>query len=317
MSHALGGSFASPGSLGSRTRSTVPFGGLGRSNMGNLAGHNGGAAASASHAFTGHPQHGGFGEHGRYGRGEFGNRGFFGYGGYGGFYPFGYGSYGDLYPGYLDTYYGPDDSYDYTPYYSSGVADSYGTEMPYGEGVISADEDGYTSPLVTDGATAGQSYYAEGLAAFQRRDYPAASRLAAHALIDLPRDEKVHELMSLALFAVGDYRGAAREAHAALILGPAADWPTLYSYYHDLPTYEKQWDALKKYRADHPSSMEATFLAAYHDLMLGHPTEAKGLLAELVAKVPQDKVATDLLKQIEGGPATSGTHTATVPHHSS
>ena len=39
--------------------------------------------------------------------------------------------------------------------------------------------------------------------------------------------------MSLSLFAVADYRGAASEAHAAIALGPIADWATVFGYYGD------------------------------------------------------------------------------------
>ena len=64
----------------------------------------------------------------------------------------------------------------------------------------------------------------------------------------------------MAMFALGDYRGAAREAHAALILG--------------------------------------------------HNPEAKKLLDEIVAKVPQDKVAAELVKQIEEASRSTAPQTA-------
>ena len=47
--------------------------------------------------------------------------------------------------------------------------------------------------------------------------------------MDAPRNAKVHELISLALFALGNYRPAASEAHAAMALGPIADWNDLYA----------------------------------------------------------------------------------------
>ena len=75
----------------------------------------------------------------------------------------------------------------------------------------------------------------EAREAFQKGDYRNAARLAAHAAIDDPQDPKVHELASLALFAGGQYRGAAMEAYAALAIAPPADWATLYAYYNDLP----------------------------------------------------------------------------------
>ena len=258
-------------------------------------------------------------------RGRFRDRGFFGSGnGYGDFfsfadYPF---FYPDLYPSYLDGYYGAAGDYGYAPYYDytsyDDTVDAYAPGISYDQGPVSAGAVVYPSTVVTGGTSdteTGDTYYFQALDAFQRGDYQTATRLDAHAMIDMPRDVRVHELQSLALFALGDYRGAAREAHAALILGPVIDWPTLYSFYNSLPTYTKQWDALKKYLADNPSSMDARFLAAYHNLMLGYASQAKTLLATVVAKVPQDKVAADLVKQIEGHPAAIAGHTAAISQH--
>ncbi len=59
--------------------------------------------------------------------------------------------------------------------------------------------------------------------AFWQGDYRNATRLADHATIDAPQNSKVHELASLALFADGQYPGAAMEAHAALALAPPCD----------------------------------------------------------------------------------------------
>ena len=98
----------------------------------------------------------------------------------------------------------------------------------------------------------------------------------------------------------GDFRGANLEAHAALALGPPADWATLYAYYGDLPTYTKQMDALIKYLGDHVNAADARFVLAYHDVMLGHPDEAKGELAQVVKLVPQDKLAAQLFAKLGG-----------------
>ena len=51
---------------------------------------------------------------------------------------------------------------------------------------------------------------AKAFAAFKTGEYRQALRLANHAAVDAPRDPRVHEAMSLALFAINDYRGAAR-----------------------------------------------------------------------------------------------------------
>jgi Flp pilus assembly protein TadD len=55
-----------------------------------------------------------------------------------------------------------------------------------------------------------------GIQAFQQGNYRDALRLASHAAVDSPRNARVHELLSLPMFALKDYRGAAMEAHAAV-----------------------------------------------------------------------------------------------------
>jgi cytochrome c-type biogenesis protein CcmH/NrfG len=73
-----------------------------------------------------------------------------------------------------------------------------------------------------------------------------------------------------------------------------------------LPTYQKQLEALGEHVRKNPASLDARFLLAYHDLMLGHAKEAKELLAEIVAKVPRDKQAAELLKQAEKAAKAAG-----------
>ena len=74
-------------------------------------------------------------------------------------------------------------------------------------------------------------FYSQARAAFLQGDYRNALRLASHAGVEEPQNPKVHELISLALFALGDYGPAASEAHAAMALGTIADWKDLLGYY--------------------------------------------------------------------------------------
>jgi tetratricopeptide (TPR) repeat protein len=143
------------------------------------------------------------------------------------------------------------------------------------------------------------------LDAFHQGNYREALRLAAHAAIDMPRSARVHELMSLALFSLKDYRGAAMEAHAAVALGPISDWAQLYSYFGSLETYTKPLDALVDYVRNNPASAEGRFLLAYHDLMMGHNPEGKTQLALALKLVPQDKIAQQLMLQLGGAPAAT------------
>jgi hypothetical protein len=312
--HHFGGTVASSHPF---VRTTPPFG-----NLGALAGTERGRIPSVgvSHVRPSIAEHPSFeGEHhehafhGREGeefeRHEHGLLGEFG------FFPFAYYPYFSsyLYPydyGYEYPYYSPYYDYYSYPYYTSDSGYSSYPEPSYlyeSEAPLTATTSGQY------GTTTGEQFYDDALAAFREGDYQTAARMAAHALIDMPREAKVHELMSLSMFALGNYRGAAMEAHAALVLGPVADWPTLYAYYDNLHTYTSQLDALENYVHAHPSSMSARFVLAYHDLMMGHIHAAEGLLSQVVGKVPQDKVAAALLKQLESHGSTIGNIAAVLP----
>ena len=141
------------------------------------------------------------------------------------------------------------------------------------------------------------SILAAGLDA--RGDYRSALRLAGHSAVESPQNAKVHELTSLALFASGEYRGAATEAHAALALGAPSDWSHLYAYYNDSDRYTEQLRKLEKSVADAPNSAPGHFLLGYQYLMTGAKDEAKQHFAQAAKLTPNDKLAQHILKQLE------------------
>jgi hypothetical protein len=143
--------------------------------------------------------------------------------------------------------------------------------------------------------------YSGAREAFRAGDYRDALRLANHAAIEAPQNPKVHELISLTLFALGDYRGAAIEAHAALAFGPPSDWPALAEHYADAAAYTKQLRALEAYTGEHKSAADAHFLSAYHYLMIGGREDAKTQMALAVKLTPKDALAAHVLKQLESG----------------
>ena len=73
-------------------------------------------------------------------------------------------------------------------------------------------------------------------------------RFAGHAAINNPRDPNVHLLASLSLFALGNYQGAAAEAHAVAAGGVKVDWTSLIGFYNnDASAYTTQLRALESY----------------------------------------------------------------------
>ena len=83
-------------------------------------------------------------------------------------------------------------------------------------------------------------FHEQAVAAFQQGNYRDATHLAAHAAVDDPKNPTVHLLLVLGMFATGEYRGAAMEAHAVALLGKTPGWSTVYEFYGDLEPYTKQ-----------------------------------------------------------------------------
>ena len=143
-------------------------------------------------------------------------------------------------------------------------------------------------------------FFAQALAAFRQGEYGNATRLAGHAAIDDPRSQQVHMLTMLGLFAMGEYRGAAMEAHAVAALGRVPDWPTLYGYYGDVAPYTEQLRKLEKYVDEHPRAAEGRFLLGFQYLMAEHKDAAKEQLLQAVKMTPRDVLAAKLLTQVGG-----------------
>ena len=143
-------------------------------------------------------------------------------------------------------------------------------------------------------AQSAPQFSTQALAAFSAGNYEEAVRLADHALVDAPKDARTHELLSLAMFALGDYRGAAIEAHAAISLGPIGTWANLQAYYASPDRYTTQLRALENYVVSHPTAADAHFLLGYQYLMLGHSDAAKYQFQTAHQLTPDDALAAKL-----------------------
>jgi hypothetical protein len=178
-------------------------------------------------------------------------------------------------------------------YWPSYYYDSY--DEPLGVSVSPPTQ----AAVTQDSPSTGDEYAEQARNAFRSGDYREALRLASHAAVEMPQNAAVHELMSLALFAQKDYRGAAAEAHIALANSPPIDWPTLLSYYGNVETYTQQLRALEAFTQENPKKPEGRFLLGYHYIMTGHKDAAKKELVAAKAIVPDDKLAESLVKQLD------------------
>lgn len=212
--------------------------------------------------------------------------------GWGWGYPwYGRGWGGGYWPGYAS-------SYGY-PYYSNDLYADYGSSVtPYTAAY--APEDTTATPDMNAANPESSEYFGQAVDAFQSGDYKDALRFAGHAAVDNPQDPSTHVLLSLGLFASGDYRGAAMEAHGLAALGKIPDWNMLYGYYGRLPPYETQLRALEKFVSQNPSAPEGRFLLGFHYLMEGHQNAAKGEFLAGLKLAPEDPVAAQLLTSVGG-----------------
>lgn len=223
---------------------------------------------------------------------------------YWGGYPFGWGGY---YADYFDPYGSvyaagyPAAAYIYSyaddGQYAANFAPPVAAPVGEPQHVAANPQPAVNSGEIT--ANEALQYYNEGRAAFTRGDYHNALRLAGHSAVESPQNAMVHELLSLALFASGEYRGGATEAHAALALGAPSDWPHLFAYYNDADRYSEQLRKLEKTVSDVPTSAPGHFLLGYHYLMTGAKAEAKEHFAKAAKLTPNDKLAQHILKQLE------------------
>jgi tetratricopeptide (TPR) repeat protein len=191
------------------------------------------------------------------------------------YYDYCYAPYGDLYGSY-----GP-------------AAVPYVAAYPPGNPAVEASVPPESEAAISD-------FYIQGIRAFRQGDYANATRLAGHAAVDDPRNQNVHILTMLGLLAMGEYRGAAMEAHAVAALGKLPDWPKVYAYYGDVDRYTEQLRKLEKWVHANKSAPEGRFLLGFQYSVLDHKEQAKDELLEALKLTPRDPLAAQLLTKAGG-----------------
>ena len=173
----------------------------------------------------------------------------------------------------------------------------------------------YAQPIPVDYSASPTAVAAEGnpadvalndaVAAFKQNNYDAALDIINKGIAQYPTDSVMHEFRALVLFAKADYQQAAATIHSVLAIGPGWDWTTLASLYPNVLIYTDQLRALEAFVGEHPQDGAARFLLAYHYTSDGHPDAAVRQLQQVVALMPGDRVAADLLKMLSAPPAAT------------
>jgi hypothetical protein len=126
---------------------------------------------------------------------------------------------------------------------------------------------------------------------FATRNYTGALRRLNRYLDRNRGDRELLQLRSLTNFMLADYSAAYRDALAATSTGEVWDWPALSSLYPAIDEYTAQFHALGKQVSASPNSAQATFLLAYHNLMLGHRDVAQREFARVAELDPSNETA--------------------------
>jgi len=153
-------------------------------------------------------------------------------------------------------------------------------------------------------AMAPESDYQRGAEeAFRRGNYNLALRLGNHALVETPRNGKLHLLVSQILFANGNYQAATAAIHQAASLLEPKDWGYVvenFREYYRNEDYVTQMDRLTKFIEASPDVAYARFLRGYHYGYLGYKEAARRELAKAVELEGRDKLAARLLEMFGG-----------------
>jgi tetratricopeptide (TPR) repeat protein len=200
------------------------------------------------------------------------------------------------------------------PYYATPAAGTVAS-VPYDysqpvvvNNYITADADSAGSdvtatssaaPQVTNEVQQSFSDFDAGLEAFKSGNYSAAVQSFDAALRKNGGDPVVHEVRALALFATGDYSGAAVALNSLLASAPGMDWTTLSSLYGDTNKYTEQLRALESYCKANPKNPASAFVLAYHYLVIGSKDSAIRALKVVVENQPKDAVAKRMLDALE------------------
>jgi tetratricopeptide (TPR) repeat protein len=189
------------------------------------------------------------------------------------------------------------------PFYDKSV-----TVFNYSQGLPPPVEDPVNDAQSLDTAESAIEIFGQSREAFMTGDYKTALALVDKAIKELPTDATLHEFRALCLFALKDYRQSAATLYAVLAAGPGWDWDTMHALFPDVATYTEQLRTLEAYQRANPKSAEASFVLAYHYLVLGHVDTAIRQLENVVKLLPDSQLSAELLAalKVESSPPSPG-----------
>ena len=159
----------------------------------------------------------------------------------------------------------------------------------------------------------GLSSFDQGLESFKNGDYAQALSYFDAALKQLPGDAVVHEVRSLALFALGDYKAAAAGLNSLLSSAPGMDWTTMSGLYGNPDDYTAQLRKLEQFLDANPNDPSSHFVAAYHYMVIGSKESAIDALRVVVKAQPKDVTARRMLDAMAPPEAPVATRPAPTP----
>ena len=148
-------------------------------------------------------------------------------------------------------------------------------------------------------------FYEQAKAAFLQGNYRDATHLAAHAAVDDPKSPTVHLLLVLGMFATGEYRGAAMEAHAVALLGKTPAWSVVYEFLRRSGAVHEAIAGARKIRGREAETARGTILARVSLYDRRPSRRGEGRILAALRLTPRDRVAAQLLKS-QGGEVPAG-----------
>jgi tetratricopeptide (TPR) repeat protein len=224
--------------------------------------------------------------------------------------PYGYGT---PYYGYSRSYYSSPyyyqprnyyyESYGAVPTYSYDAVPNYYKTTPNVVNSLPNDRETSTAPQPADVSVIAANeqaveYQLAAERAFREKRYNDAARLASHAVVEDASNGKLYLFQSQALFAIGEFRGAADLIHKALSLLDVPDWGYVVENgdkFYRGRDYVTQMEHLVDQAKQNPSSADLHFLRGYHYLYLGYKDAAQKLLARAMELDDRDVLTRRLL----------------------